>query len=88
MGVRALAALILCGNTVAFHQMPAEASALDGSSCLEAAEMIEAGEALSETEKEKAHQACRRALEATGSIVQKQQFEEADFAITGQRHKY
>jgi hypothetical protein len=50
--------------------------------------MIEAGEALSETEKGEAHQACSRALEATGSIVRKQQFEEADFAITGQRHKY
>jgi hypothetical protein len=88
MGVRALAALVLVAIAAGFHPSPVVASALDGSTCLDAAETIEAGKALSQREKEDAHRACRRALEATGSIVQKQQFEEADFAITGQRHKY
>ena len=88
MGVRAPAALVLVAIAAAFHPSSLAAPALDGSTCLNAAEMMEAGEALSQKEKEEAHRACRRALEATVSIVQKQQFEEADFAITGQRHQY
>jgi hypothetical protein len=40
------------------------------------AKRLDAGEKLSE--KNAAHEACLRALSATGSVVQKYQFQEAD----------
>lgn len=64
------------------------ASQADGDTCFAAAERVEAGETLSAAEREEAHQACRRAISATASVLQKYQFDEADFAITGKRYKY
>ena len=67
---------------------PANASTLDAANCLTAAEQVDAGETLSVKEKEEAHEACLRALSATGSVVQKYQFQEADFLITGKRDAF
>jgi hypothetical protein len=66
----------------------APASVQDAAICLMAAERVDAGEALTETEKQEAHEACISALAATGSITQKQQFQDADVLITGTRHKF
>lgn len=64
------------------------AAAQDGSICLLTAERVDSGEKLSEDEKKKGHEACVRAMTATGSVLQKYQFQEADFAITGTHHKF
>ena len=64
---------------------PSYASPVDAVACLTAAEQIDDGEKLSEQEREEAHQACQRALSATASVIQKYQFQEADFLITGKR---
>ena len=57
----------------------------DASLCLITAERVDAGETLSGAERQEAHEACLKALAATGSVVQKYQFQEADFTITGKR---
>jgi hypothetical protein len=76
----------LFGLSVA--SVPAPALAQDADVCLVMAERVDAGEKLSEAQKTAAHEACLRALSATGSVVQKYQFQEADFAITGTRHEF
>ncbi|MEM7399716.1 MAG: hypothetical protein AAGF48_10640 [Pseudomonadota bacterium] len=86
MSIWTFLAIVLLTHTAAGY--PALASASDGNLCLSAAERIDDGEDLSSAEKQEAHDACRRAIAATSSIVQKYQFDEADFAITGQRHAY
>ena len=68
--------------------LAAPASAQDADICLTTAEQAAAGEELSDDEKSKAHEACLRALSDTGSVLQKYQFQEADFAITGTRHEF
>jgi hypothetical protein len=66
--------------------LPANVVAQDEASlCLITAERVDVGETLSEAERQEAHEACLKALAATGSVVQKYQFQEADFAITGTR---
>ena len=71
---------------LALASIPASLFAQDDASlCLVTAERVDAGETLSEAEREGAHEACLRALAATGSVVQKYQFQEADFAIIGAR---
>jgi len=71
---------------LALASVPASLFAQDDASlCLVTAERVDAGETLSEAEREGAHEACLRALAATGSVVQKYQFQEADFAIIGAR---
>jgi hypothetical protein len=72
--------------TLALAILPTSVLAQDEASlCLITAERVDAGETLSAAEREEAHQACLAALAATGSVVQKYQFQEADFAITGTR---
>jgi len=61
----------------------AAASTQDATLCLLTAERVDEGETLDEAEKQEAHEACQRALAATVSVIQKYQFQEADFAITG-----
>ncbi|MEJ2518636.1 MAG: hypothetical protein P8Y82_11950 [Methyloceanibacter sp.] len=56
--------------------------------CLGAAEKVDAGQTLTGEERDEARVACGRAISATASIMQKYQFEEAYFAITGERYKY
>lgn len=80
--------IALFAATFAGLYVPALASSAHGNTCFAAAERIEAGETLSPTEREEAHQACRRAISVTASVLQKYQFDEADFVITGKRHKY
>jgi hypothetical protein len=63
--------------------LSAAASTQDATFCLLTAERVEAGETLDDAEKKEAHEACQRAIAATGSVVQKYQFQEADFAIAG-----
>ena len=64
------------------------ASAQDADLCFVTAERVEAGEEISAAEKQSAHKACLRALSATASVVQKYQFQEADFAIMGVHPKF
>lgn len=68
--------------------MAAPATAQDADICLVTAERVSAGEEVSPSERNRAHEACLRALSDTASVVQKYQFQEADFAITGTRHKF
>jgi len=64
------------------------ASAQDADLCLVTAERAVAGEQLGDDDKKKAHEACVRALSDTASVIQKYQFQEADFAIMGTQHKF
>ncbi|ODR98184.1 hypothetical protein AUC69_09685 [Methyloceanibacter superfactus] len=68
--------------------MAMPASAQDADLCLTTAERAASGEELDGDEKTKAHEACLRALSDTASVVQKYQFQEADFAIMGTHHKF
>ncbi|BAQ18608.1 hypothetical protein [Methyloceanibacter caenitepidi] len=86
MRARAFAAIVLLAS--AGHPGPASASAADGELCLGAAEKVDGGQTLSAEEIEEARGACGRAITATASIFQKYQFEEAYFAVTGERYKY
>lgn len=86
--MRGLALLWTAALASGFASGAAHASAMDGTNCLSTAERVDAGEVLTSDEIEQAHQACIRALAATGSVLQKYQFQEADFAITGKHHKF
>jgi hypothetical protein len=66
--------------------MPAVAQ--DADLCLTTAERVSEGEKLADAERKAAHEACIRALTATASVLQKYQFQEADFAIMGTHHKF
>jgi hypothetical protein len=55
--------------------------------CFSTAERVLNGEQVADEEKREAHEACVSALAATGSIVQKYQLQEADFAIMGTQPK-
>jgi len=68
--------------------MAAPVSAQDADICLTTAERAASGEELGGDEKTRAHEACLRALSDTASVVQKYQFQEADFAIMGTHHKF
>jgi hypothetical protein len=68
--------------------MAVPAAAQDADLCLMTAERAASGEELGADEKTKAHEACLRALSDTSSVLQKYQFQEADFAIMGTHHKY
>jgi hypothetical protein len=63
------------------------AFAQDVGLCFSTAERVLNGEQIADQEKRAAHEACASALAATGSIVQKYQLQEADFAIMGARPK-
>jgi hypothetical protein len=68
--------------------MTAPAAAQDAYICLATAERASDGETLDDAEKKAAHEACLRALSDTASVIQKYQFQEADFAIMGTHHKF
>jgi hypothetical protein len=59
------------------------ALAQDAGFCLYTAERVLNGEQVADEEKREAREACLQARAATGSIVQKYQLREADFAIMG-----
>lgn len=72
-------------NFLALGQDPALAQ--DAAICFQTADRVTSGETVQENEKQKAHEACLRALAATSSVVQKYQLQEADFDIMGTRPK-
>lgn len=57
----------------------------DANLCLATADRVTRSEDVSPEEKSAAHEACLRALAATGNIVQKYHLQEADFDIMGTR---
>ena len=57
----------------------------DANLCLATADRVKRSEDVSPEEKSAAHEACLRALAATGNIVQKYHLQEADFDIMGTR---
>ncbi len=63
------------------------AFAQDINICYATADRVTNGETVSDEDKKAGHEACQRALAATGSVVQKYQFQEADFDILGTRPK-
>lgn len=85
MPAKCLLLFALVGTAAAFLAAPA--SAQDADICLVTAERVAAGEELPADEKTKAHEACLRALSDTASVLQKYQFQEADFEIMGTRPK-
>lgn len=85
---RPLRVIALCCFGLFVFIAPAPASVQDATLCLMTAERVDAGETLTDAEKAEAHEACIRALSATASVIQKHQFQEADFAITGKHHTF
>ena len=62
---------------------PAPALAGDSDICLDAADKAKAQGPLEADEKQKAHEACQRALADSSNVVSKYQLQEADFDIVG-----
>jgi hypothetical protein len=88
MSARTFAAIVLLASASASQPELVMASAADGEVCIGAAEKVDAGQTLTGEERDEARVACGRAISATASIMQKYQFEEAYFAIAGERYKY
>jgi hypothetical protein len=78
----------LLGFALGLLGLLSPASAQDADLCFMTAERVEAGEEITAAEKQDAHEACLRALSDTASVVQKYQFQEADFAIMGVHPKF
>jgi hypothetical protein len=55
--------------------------------CYATADRVTNGDTVSAEDKEAGHKACQSALEATSSIVQKSQIQDADFDIIGRPAK-
>ncbi|MEZ5827076.1 MAG: hypothetical protein R3D01_01230 [Hyphomicrobiales bacterium] len=83
MLARSLLTISLLG--VCLASFCGSAAAQDADICLVTAERISNGEDVSAEDKAKGHEACQRALSATASVLQKYQFQEADFEILGTR---
>ena len=65
----------------------APAAAQDAQLCFSAADIVKTRGTLSDSEKEKAHAACLRAMSDSSNVVQKYHLQEADWDITGNRPK-
>lgn len=85
LGVTLLGVALLGVTLLGLSGTPVSGSPVDAVTCLTTAEQIDDGETVSQRERDEAHQACLRALSATASVLQKYQFQEADFLITGKR---
>ena len=59
------------------------ARAQDIDLCFATADRVAGGEEVTAADKEAGHKACRAALAATASVVQKSQIQDADFDIIG-----
>lgn len=57
----------------------------DADLCLGTADRVKRNEDVSAEDRSAAHDACQRALAASGNIVQKYHLQEADFDVTGTR---
>jgi hypothetical protein len=71
--------------TLALGAGPARAQ--DAQICYDTADKVTEGGKIDEAEKQKAHEACQRALAQTSSVVQKYHLQEADFDIVGRPPK-
>jgi hypothetical protein len=65
----------------AFAQMPVQ----DAQTCYAVAGRLSAGEAVGETERNEAHEACKRATSGTSSIMDKYHLQQADMVITSDK---
>jgi len=65
----------------------APARAQDTQLCFATAELVKMGSKLSEGDRQKAHDACMRALADSSNVVDKYHLQEADFDIMGTRPK-
>ena len=72
---------------LAFATVSRPAQAQDMQICYDTADKVTDGGTIDQAEKQKAHQACQRALAETSSIVQKYHLQEADFDILGRPPK-
>jgi hypothetical protein len=72
---------------LAFATVSRPAHAQDMQICYDTADKVTDGGMIDEAEKQKAHQACQRALAETSSIMQKYHLQEADFDILGRPPK-
>lgn len=78
---------LLCLFVLAFASAAEPARAQDMQICYDTADKVTDGGTIDEAEKQKAHEACQRALAETSSIMQKYHLQEADFDILGRPPK-
>ncbi len=79
--------LLLVLFVLAFATASRPAQAQDMQICYDTADKVTDGGKIEEAERQKAHQACQRALAETSSVVQKYHLQEADFDIIGRPPK-
>ncbi len=72
---------------LAFATVARPAQAQDVQICYDTADKVTDGGTIDQAERQKAHQACQRALAETSSIMQKYHLQEADFDILGRPPK-
>lgn len=72
---------------LAFAAASRPARAQDAQICYDMADKVTDGGKIDEAERQKAHEACQRALAETSSIMQKYHLQEADFDILGRPPK-
>jgi hypothetical protein len=77
LGIAALIVAVAAGH----------ARAQDMQICYDTADKVTDGGKIDDTERQKAHEACQRALAETSSIMQKYHLQEADFDILGRSPK-
>ena len=85
MLARNLTLLALFVLVFATTSRPAQAQ--DMQICYDTADKVTDGGKIDEAERQKAHEACQRALAQTSSIMQKYHLQEADFDILGRPPK-
>jgi hypothetical protein len=85
MPARGSTLLILAALSLAAVSCPAQAQ--DAQICYDTADKVTDGGKIDEAERQRAHEACQRALAATSSVVQKYHLQEADFDILGRSPK-
>jgi hypothetical protein len=68
---------------LAFATVTEPARAQDAQICYDIADKVTDGVKIDEAERQKAHDACQRALAQSSSIMQKYHLQEADFDILG-----
>jgi hypothetical protein len=82
-----LRGLILPSVAAAIVTATGHARAQDMQICYDTADKVTDGGRIDEAERQKAHEACQRALAQTSSIMQKYHLQEADFDILGRPPK-
>ncbi|MGC1711887.1 MAG: hypothetical protein WA717_09870 [Methyloceanibacter sp.] len=85
MSARPWKLLTLAAALVAVSAGVARAQEIE--TCYATADRVTNGDTVSAEDKDAGHKACQAALEATSSIVQKSQIQDADFDIIGRPAK-